>query len=154
MNINKSDYEKGLEQIGSAIASTNGLATKLDETLKTITSVMTNIARQECETIRIEVETNLAHQKREYSENFYNNQARIEKLESQIRSINNYHNLNTQTYPQTQPISTVIRDANNTLYRPASSNLHPSQPVQYYNHHHYEPQQTTTNLHSSLQTLR
>ena len=65
-----------MDNIGAAIASTNSLATKLDETLKTITSMMTIIAKKECDTVRIEVESSLSLHKKEYTENFYNNQNR------------------------------------------------------------------------------
>ena len=76
---NRSEFEKGLEKVDLAIASSNGLASKLDETLKTISQLTSQIAKQECDLVRNEVEASLAQQKREFTENFFNNQTRIAK---------------------------------------------------------------------------
>ena len=76
---NRSEFEKGLEKVELAIASSNGLASKLDETLKTISQLTSQIAKQECDLVRNEVEASLAQQKREFTENFFNNQTRIAK---------------------------------------------------------------------------
>ena len=113
------------------------------------------IAKQECDLVRNELKTSLAQKKREYTQNFLNNQDRIDKLEIQIRNTNGHNILSATQQYQIPSTSAIIRDVNSILYRPTSANLLQLQPAQYYTHHHYEqPQQATANLHSSTHPSR
>ena len=104
--------------------------------------------------VRNEVEASLVQKKREFTENYFNNQTRIDQ--NQLRSLNGISNLAfSQQSQQIQPISAVLRETHDTLYSLASTNLAPLQPAQLYNHHHYVPQQTANaHLPSSMYPLR
>ena len=152
---NKKNFAEGMERLGLAIESTNKIAVKFDETLKSLTTTMAQISRHECDIVRNEFEINLSQVKKEYTEFYNSNSNRIERIENQLRAITHPNTYQPQTTPpfqqqsQLQPTVNLKREASNTLYRPNSTNLIPMQPMSHYNHHYYDPPQALANLQNS-----
>ena len=148
---NKQHFEHGMSTLAKAIESTNTIAQKFDETIKSLTATIAQISRHECDLVRNEVDANLSHIKKEYTEYFNSNLERIDRIETHLRSLTSlstYQPLSTTHFHhnQLQPTANLLREASNTLYRPATANLHTLQPISHYNHHHYDQQQAHANL--------
>ena len=94
---NKKNFAEGMERLGLAIESTNKIAVKFDETLKSLTTTMAQISRHECDIVRNEFEINLSQVKKEYTEFYNSNSNRIERIENQLRAITHPNTYQPQT---------------------------------------------------------